>query len=381
MGMSKKALQKKVLQEENNNLADQSTLETEQTSQVYETVENVTPDESVAMQTDDNIIKIGDNQKTAKSLNKFDIFWVKVWAAICAFINTISIYINKGIKFVFRKEAPLKYVKTVISFLLILLCVFIVSAPFKITVNEVEKLEIYPNGLTVVQKQVGSLDGTPIYKYGYADKNGKTKIDCKYDNAMRFKYGVAWVNSVEKDEKGYTKNYWYLINTKGKRVGNVEVLQTNDYVVPVGQFGNKHKLAPVLIGGKYCFVNTKGKIAIDGMFDDVGNFDFKIARIRMGAQTYFINKSGKRVGDIFYDARDFSEGRAAVSNNNLWGFIDENGNTIADLEYEQVSNFKQGYALVKRGATYGIIDSNGKSVVKTGMYTDLELVEFFEMNK
>ncbi len=328
----------------------------------------------------DNIIKIGDNQKTAKTLNKFDIFWVKVWAAICAFVNTVSIYINKGIKFVFRKEAPLKYVKAVISFLLILLCVFILAAPFNITVNEVEKLEIYSNGLTVVQKQVASHEGRPVYKYGYANSDGKTKIECKYDNAMRFKYGVAWVNSVEKDENGYTKNYWYLINASGKRVGNVEVLQTNDYVVPVGQFGNKHKLAPVLVGGKYSFVNTKGKIAIEGMFDDVGNFDFKIARVRMGAQTYFINKSGKRVGDIFSDGRDFREGRAAVSKNNLWGFVDENGNIVADLEYEQVSNFKQGYALVKRGATYGIIDSNGKSVVKTGMYTDLELRSFFEMD-
>ncbi len=370
---------KKDLQRKNNDLEEQPILTQESAEEVVEVQQEVAAEEVIAP-ANDNIIKIGDNQKTAKTLNKFDIFWVKIWAGICAFVNTISIYINKGIKFVFRKEAPLKYIKAVISFLLILLCVFIIAAPFNITVNEVEKLEIYSNGLTVVQKQVASHEGRPVYKYGYANSDGKTKIECKYDNAMRFKYGVAWVNSVDKDENGYTKNYWYLINTAGKRVGNVEVLQTNDYIVPVGQFGNKHKLAPVLVGGKYCFVNTKGKITIEGMFDDVGNFDFKIARVRMGAQTYFINKSGKRVGEIFSDARDFSEGRAAVSRNNLWGFVDENGNVIADLEYEQVSNFKQGYALVKRGATYGIIDSNGKSVVKTGMYTDLELRNFFEMN-
>lgn len=327
------------------------------------------------------IIKIGEKTDTQKTANKFDIFWLKVWAVICSFIQSVAIGINKAIKFVFKKEAPLKYVKAVIAIILIIIAIAIISAPFNITVNEVQKLEIYPNGLTVVQKQVGvdSTTNTPIYKYGYANSKGKIKIDCIYDNAMSFKYKVAWVNTKKENADGYIENYWTLINTKGKTVGELKIMQSDENVVPVSTFGDKYKLSAVMLGGKYGFVNTSGKIVISCKYDEVGNFDYKLARVRLGSETYFINNKGKKISQTYLDARDFKEGIAAVSNNNLWGFIDESGKVIGDVEYDNVSDFKQGYALVKRGATYGIIDQKGNNVVNTGVFTDLELVDFFEM--
>ncbi|MGN0796778.1 MAG: WG repeat-containing protein [Christensenellales bacterium] len=326
------------------------------------------------------IIKIGEKVDVQKTANKFDIFWLKVWAAICSFVQSVAIGINKGIKFVFKKEAPLKYVKAVIAIILIIIAIAIVSAPFNITVNEVQTLEIYPNGLTVVQKQVAvnTTTNAPIYKYGYANSKGKIKIDCIYDNAMSFKYNVAWVNIKELNADGDTVNYWMLINTRGKQVGELKIFQ-NGNVVPVSTFGDKYKLAAVNLSGTYGFVNTSGKIVIDCNYDEVGNFDYKLARVRRGSETYFINNKGKKISQTYYVARDFKEGIAAVGINNLWGFIDESGNLIGEVEYDNVSDFKQGYALVKRGATYGIIDQKGNKVVNTGVFTDLELVDFFEM--
>lgn len=338
-------------------------------------------DDQTVDKDDATVIKIGESTDAHKTANKFDIFWLKVWAVICSFIQSFAIAINKGIKLIFKKEAPLKYVKAVISVILIIIAIAIISAPFNITVNEVQKLEIYPNGLTVVQKQVGvdSSTNAPIYKYGYANNKGKIKIECLYDDAMSFKYNVAWVNTKKENADGYIENYWTLINTKGKTVGELKVMQNDENVVPVSTFGNKYKLSAVMLGGKYGFVNTSGKIVISCKYDDVGNFDYKLARVRLGAETYFINNKGKKISQTYFDARDFKEGIAAVSINNLWGFIDENGDAVGDVEYDNVSDFKQGYALVKRGATYGIIDQKGNNVVNTGVFTDLELVEFFEM--
>lgn len=320
------------------------------------------------------VIKIS-SETEGKDLNKFDLFWIKVWSFICSFIETVSRGINKVIKLIFRKQAPLKYIKAFVSTILVIISIAIIAAPFNITVNKIETLEIFSSNLVAVEKEIPYINGNPEYKWGYANKKGEIKIDCEYDAALEFKHGVAFVNkTVEVD--GNKKNYWMLINTKGKQVGS-QIIETsnNPNVVWVENFADDVKLAKVCVSGKYGYLNNKGKLKIEAVYDNAGNFCNGLAMVSIGSQYYYINSKGKKVTEEFTEARDFCNEMAAVKRNDRWGFIDTKGNIVIEIRYDSVSDFNGNYAVVKSGTSYGVIDKKGAKVVPTGLYTDIGIIK------
>ena len=233
----------------------------------------------------DGIIRIGEHAE-AKKLNKFDLFCLKIWTYIVAFITTLAKWINTGIFKIFKKKLPERYIVAFISLVLIILLMALVTAPFKITVNEKQTLDIFNNNLTPVYQKVGDkTDGTPIYKWGYADKKGDVAIDCQYENALEFRYGVAFVNVV-KEKDGIIENYWCLIDKKGKNKGDKKFYYATELGdrLPVGQFGDDDKLAWVYVGGKFGYIGTNGKMQIDALYTDAGDFIDGLARVRSRTQ-------------------------------------------------------------------------------------------------
>lgn len=145
--------------------------------------------------------------------------------------------------------------------MIVILLILLVTAPFKITVNDVEQLNIYNDGLTPVYMRVADSadNGYPIYKWGYADSRGRVVIACIYDGVTEFKHGVAFVNYVEDKGDGVVENYWYLIDTSGNRRGSLNFFYSTELGAsdPVGEFGDDDRLAPVYVGGKYGYINTR----------------------------------------------------------------------------------------------------------------------------
>jgi len=63
---------------------------------------------------------------------------------------------------------------------------------------------------------------------------------------------------------------------------------------------------------------------------------------------------------------DFHEGLAAVRRESLWGFIDEEGNVIAEPQFDYVHNFSEGLALVSLSgdsSPHRYIDKSGTIVL------------------
>lgn len=327
----------------------------------------------------DNIIRIGEHAE-AKKLNKFDRFCVKVWTYIVAFVTTLARWINNGIFKLFKKRLPERYIVAFISFILIILVMALVTAPFKITVNEKQSLDIYNSGLTPVYQKVGETENnTPVYKWGYADKNGKTVISCRFEAANEFKYGVAFVNVVvEKD--GIVEDYWYLIDKKGNAKGDKKFYYSTSLGerLPVGQFGDEDKLAWVYVGGKFGYIGTNGKMKIEALYNDAGDFINGLARVRSGSQEFFINTKGDQKSDSYEKVRDFSEGLAAVKKNELWGYINAKGDVAIETRFDNVTDFYCGYALVKSGSSYGILDTSGKLVIPLSEYNDIGVAKYFD---
>ena len=84
-----------------------------------------------------------------------------------------------------------------------------------------------------------------------------------------------------------------------------------------------------------------------------------------GLWGYEDGKTLKVVVEPKYDkAREFQEGRARVSKDGKWGFIDQRGHEVIKLKYSEVNPFFEGLARVKhRGDYYGFIDKSGKIII------------------
>lgn len=346
------------------------------------TTELLVEESSIQKPVADQFIAIG-RSKSHTSVNKFDRFWLKVWAVICAAVTAISNAINWVIKLIFRHKAPDKYVKAFVSIILIIIAIAILAAPFNITINKIETLDVFSDNLIAVKRYIGTdSDHNPVYKWGYADKKGKLRIPCQYEAAMQFKHGVAWVHVIEQNDENLTQSYWMLIDKRARRVGSNTFMQVSGEV-PVKEFSDKIRYAGVNQGGKWGFINTSGKIVIPCIYDEVGNFDEEIARVRRGSNTYFINSKDKTISDEFQDARDFSCGLAAVYRSGNWGFINTKGEIVTELIWDEVSDFKMGYAMIvsrgKDGMSYGIVDTSGKLVLPAGSFVDVALREYFGM--
>ncbi len=76
----------------------------------------------------------------------------------------------------------------------------------------------------------------------------------------------------------------------------------------------------------------------------------------------YITKDGKEIKDteLFKDNKIFPKKQEYK-----WGFVDKEGNTILNFEYEEVTEInKYGFAGVKKNGKWGVIDNNGKIIIE-----------------
>lgn len=122
----------------------------------------------------------------------------------------------------------------------------------------------------------------------------------------------------------------------------------------------------VIKDGKTGFINDKGEVKIDFMFDGGSSFYEGLARIFVDDKVGFIDKGGQiKIRPLFDMAADFKEGKAAVEINGRWGYINVDGEIIIELKYYRCDDFNNGLALVMEEITSGqcFIDDSGRIVL------------------
>lgn len=74
----------------------------------------------------------------------------------------------------------------------------------------------------------------------------------------------------------------------------------------------------------------------------------------------FIDNKGNEIIPLKYDnARDFSEGLAAVEGPGGWGYIDKNNKVIIPFKFDWADDFVDGYSRVLYAGIFYIIDKEG----------------------
>ncbi|MDX2003044.1 MAG: WG repeat-containing protein [Chitinophagales bacterium] len=197
--------------------------------------------------------------------------------------------------------------------------------------------------------------------YGYKDSlTDEIVIPATFSDAFPFSEGYAAVsiNPCEDDCK-----YGY-INRRGKLVidtlyDEADLFHNGLAIVMKGNCGETSTTC------KWGFINVHGEIVVPMEYDDAFIFSNGLAMVRKHDEGYgYVNSTGKVVIPLqFNDATSFSEGLAAVKQDSLWGFIDTLGNMVIPFTFKKAGPFGQGLAPVATKNLWGYIDITGKIVL------------------
>lgn len=118
--------------------------------------------------------------------------------------------------------------------------------------------------------------------------------------------------------------------------------------------------------GKSALMNRDGELLTDYEYKYmIGVGDGIITAMSLNDEYLFLNEEGEILFHGFYeDAKDFREGYAAIKKDGRWGFADKNGICVIDYQFEDVKNgFEEGYAAAKKDGKWGFIDTDGTCVI------------------
>ncbi|MCV9385494.1 WG repeat-containing protein [Reichenbachiella ulvae] len=224
-------------------------------------------------------------------------------------------------------------------------------------------LEVFPQSYLAMVRPANSDEWT------YVDINGNQLVKPRYRKCFSFvPEGVALVYNEE------TLNYELL-----KADGTILIPEEKIVALKMrsdfggGSFDFSNGMLPVKLGNyKWGYMNTKGEVAIEAEFDDVGPFGSNVAIASNGLGTstrrYLINRKGEKTlieMDKLKELKPFQEemgvfylrGRKA-------GFINENGDIVINPVFKSVGYFSGGVAWAKLiDGRIGFMDKKGDWVV------------------
>lgn len=227
--------------------------------------------------------------------------------------------------------------------------------------------------------------------YGYADRTGNMVLPAKYEVALPFHNGRAYVLFREK---------WGVIDTKGNwifapvlewpdELSFVNFEYGNDgrqyynynFESAAGAFSFNEGVGCIYKYGYYGFIDTTGKIITAPVYDEVKPFVNGLAAVRHNGYWGYVDKTGKEIVPTkFLSAGSFSpEGLACVSvepekktgedthidyQDPFYGYIDKKGNWAIKPKFTEARDFSGGYAVVSTDyEKSGYIDKTGKFII------------------
>jgi len=244
--------------------------------------------------------------------------------------------------------------------LTILLLIFSFFSSFSQTKINFNQLGDYNNGVAPVKK--GDL-------WGFIDVNGKVVVEPVYMAGFDvpiFANGLCGIYNPKEDARGY-------INTSGEVIIPFTIYSTRpfyDTITVIYQPGD----AGGTKSARVSIIDMKGKVLVEyapTAYSYETHFIDGLARISKDFKSGFMDKTGKIVIEAKYDdARDFSEGLAAVQFTNdlgesKWGYVDKEGNVKIDFMFQnEPTSFTSGRAFIRgTNGKMGIIDNTGKIIV------------------
>jgi len=184
-------------------------------------------------------------------------------------------------------------------------------------------------------------------KFGFVDKNNKTVIDYKYNFAKDFDNGIAKVRIGSRK-----KGKYFIINEKGE-----EISERYDEI-----FDFEQKIAKVRNLDKIALIDQTGK-RISDWYEKIETFKNNNALVVKENKIGYINNKGELISKEWYnDGAEFSNNRAKIKKGETWGYINTKGEIAIKPQYERAWNFNNNVAKVKKDNKYNFIDTKGNEI-------------------
>jgi len=197
--------------------------------------------------------------------------------------------------------------------------------------------------------------------YGIIDKTGKVLMPIRYGykNIREFEDGYTTIN---------IKENAFILDVEGKltNCNNVESLFG---------FGNGLAAFKYKNADKYGYVNTKGNVIIEPMFENPAIFSCGRAITKKDGRYIMIDTKGNIV-DIGnqYECMPFKEGLAKCKTlYSEFGFIDTMGKIIIAQKYIDVDPFSDGLARFKGGTGTGYSPDQSTAITSTNSNTSTNI--------
>jgi hypothetical protein len=201
-----------------------------------------------------------------------------------------------------------------------------------------EEASLFSDGLAAVAQQG---------LYGYISKSGNLVINYLFKDAEPFHNGFA---VVMKD------SLYGLINKKGEFIIQAlydELSETEDDLFIAAK------------NEKYGYVRRNGVPLTAFTFDIASDFRNHKAVVSLGEKSGLIDEQGRYIINPVFDELVFISDSLlkAMNEEELWGIIDAQGDTILPFDYEAIGEFGDGLALVARQGKCGYVDKTGSVVI------------------
>ena len=198
-------------------------------------------------------------------------------------------------------------------------------------------------------------------KTGYINEYGKEIIECQYDDALDFSHGLAPVlrtkivpgaTMIFNEQEGYLEPTpsWGYINTKGIDVFDCAFDEAYPFI---------EGLAPVVLDGKYGFIDDNCNLIVKAIYDKVTHFVNGIALVCLDGKWGCITKDNHHITPCKYDdIHNFKDGYAAVKIESKWTYLNREGEIATTERYDYAGDFSNGYAAVLKNNIVFYVDKN-----------------------
>lgn len=186
--------------------------------------------------------------------------------------------------------------------------------------------------------------GFSAYPYGFRDKSGN------YDKIGTM--GYWW--SATPQKKGEAV-YMYIYYSFDILVANYESRKSGMSVRCVKDNSGTEEVI------KSAPVDDSKKAYLSSLTFSEGR-----AKVMKAGKVGFIDESGNEITPVMYEDgyEKFKDGYNAVKLDGKWGFIDKTGKLIIPCTYDEAYNFWEGLAGVRKGDKWGFIDINNKVAIQ-----------------
>src|SRR5215471_4324224 len=208
----------------------------------------------------------------------------------------------------------------------------------------------FHKGLVRVQKV-----GRPTV-FGFVDRDGHVAIEPQFVNAGEFSDDPANLNATVIDHD------WCYFDRTGKIIIRVSM---GEHLVDGNMFVNGR--LRVKDGFTWGYKDATGKWAIPAKYNDAGDFKDGLARVQVGDKWVTIDTHGAEVHEEKRKIRPIgpaSEGLTLSADTDLLGWVDSSGKPAFPFrKYDEAHNFSNGRARIRVDGMYGFLDTGGKLVI------------------